>query len=239
MDQREPTRRPWKLSILSWLYSSIHWCRNTTTCQTEKIVQECHKYTIVTKSKADVCELKLEKFIILPDDTVAFEEWREGLDDDEEVQVWYPHEQHGLLGKWSNQVKPDVMNDFLLFIDNNSTPNGRQSDSHCPTFYFLPTFRRIDPPKPSEKDYDGKVAGCLVSEFNHAQQSEGKVQLGHTLSDSGWNHTDWRHKVDYNCDTCKRLETELSSAPNCYMSSPIRECKCWWCSVLWAIHLRH
>ena len=126
----------------------------------------------------------------------------------------YPHEQHGLQGKQSNQAKPDVMNDFLLFVDNNGTPNGRQSDSHCPTFFFLPKFRRVDPPKPSEKNYDEKMTYCLVSEFNRAQQSEGKGMAG-SYAIRQWLKAHrpkvaiHPHKVDH-CDTCKRLETELS-----------------------------
>ena len=65
----------------------------------------------------------------------------------------------------------------FLTVDNNSTPNG-QADSHCPTFYFLPKFRRIEPPKPSEKDFNEKVSCCLVNEFNRAQESEGKPTAG-------------------------------------------------------------
>ena len=90
----------------------------------------------------------------------------------------YPHEQHGLRGKTSNRAKTDVMNDFLKFVDNNSTPNGRRADSRCPTFYFLPKFRRIEPPKPDEKDFDEKVSCCLVNEFNRAQESEGRSTAG-------------------------------------------------------------
>ena len=91
-----------------------------------KIVQDRHQHTIVTKTKADIRESKLEKFVILPDDTATFEEWWESLDDDGEIQVRFPHEHHGLQG---NRAKTRVMNDFLLFVDNNSTPNGRQHDN--------------------------------------------------------------------------------------------------------------
>ena len=61
--------------------------------------------------------------------------WKE-LGDDEDVEVRYPHEQHGLKGKTSNRAKTDVMNDFLKFVDNNSTLNGRQAENRCPTYYF-------------------------------------------------------------------------------------------------------
>ena len=52
-----------------------------------KIVQDRHQHTIVTKSKADICESKFEKFVILPDDTATFEEWWTSLDDDDDIQV--------------------------------------------------------------------------------------------------------------------------------------------------------
>ena len=76
------------------------------------------------------------------------------MDDDDDVEVRYPHEQHGLRGKISDRAKTDVMNDFLRFVDNNT---GHQADSKCPTFYFLLKFRRIQPPKPTEKDFDHKA----------------------------------------------------------------------------------
>ena len=60
----------------------------------------------------------------------------------------------------------DVMNDFLRFVDNNSTPNGCQID--CPKLYFLPKFKRIEPPKPTEKVFKQKALSCLVNEFSSA-----------------------------------------------------------------------
>ena len=130
------------------------------------------------------------------------------------MELRYPHEQHGLRGKTSNRAKTDVMNDFLKFVDNNSTPNGRQADSRCPTFYFLPKFRRIEPPKSDEKDLDEKVSCCLVSEFNRAQASEGRATAGayairQWLKQHRPKVAIHPHKVDY-CDSCKRMEMELS-----------------------------
>lgn len=97
----------------------------------------------------------LEKFVVLPSDDINFKSWWRDLDDDEDVEVCYPHEKHGLQGKTSNRAKTNVMNDFLTFVDNNSTLNGRQADSQCPTFYFLPKFQRIETPK-SNKDFTEK-----------------------------------------------------------------------------------
>lgn len=169
---------------------------------------------MVTKSKAKVCQLKLEKFVVLPSDDTNFRDWWKDLDDDDDVEVHYPHEQHGLQGKKSNRAKTGVMNDFLNFVDNNSTPNGRQADSRCPTFYFLPKFRRIEPPKPSEKDFNEKVSCCLVIEFNRAQEAEGKPTAGayairQWLKEHRPKVAIHPHKVDF-CDTCKRLEIEQS-----------------------------
>ena len=124
-----------------------------------RIKQELSQHTMVTKSKREVTELKLEKFVTLPSDDTNFQDWWKELDDDNDVEVRYPHKQHGLRVKLSNRAKTDVMNDFLRFVDNNSTPNGRQAD------YFLPKFKRIQPPKPTEKDFDHEALSCLVNEF--------------------------------------------------------------------------
>ena len=113
---------------------------------------------MITKSKCEVSQSKLKKFVILSSTDVNFKEWWKQLGDDEDVEVQYPHKQHRLKGKTSNRAKTDdVMNDFLKFVDNNFTPNGHQADSRCPTYYFLPKFRRIEPPKPDEKDFDESV----------------------------------------------------------------------------------
>ena len=133
---------------------------------------------MITKSKGEVSQLKLEKYVVLPSTDISFKEWWQELGDDDDVEVRYPHEQHRLRGKASNCAKTDVLNDFLEFVDNNSTPNGCWADSRCPTFYFLPKFRRIEPPKPDEKDFDEKVSCCLVNEFNRAQEREGRSTAG-------------------------------------------------------------
>ena len=46
-------------------------------------------------------------------------------DDDDIVEVQYPHHRHGLAGKPSNHSKQEVMSQFLEFVDANSQPNGR------------------------------------------------------------------------------------------------------------------
>ena len=81
-------------------------------CQ-RKIKQELSQNTIVTKSKREVTQSKLEKIVILPSDEASFHDWRKDLEEDDDVEVRYPHEQHGLCGKTSNRAKTSVMNDFL------------------------------------------------------------------------------------------------------------------------------
>ena len=45
-------------------------------------------------------------------------------------------------------------------------------------FLLLPKFYRIEQHKPNEKEYDQKVGLHFVSEFNRAQESNGKGTVG-------------------------------------------------------------
>ena len=91
------------------------------------------------------------------DDMLTFEAWWKLVDDDEVVEVQYPHEHHGLTGKASNHAKKEVMVDFLEFVDLNSQPNGRQAGSYSAQFFFLPKFTRIAAPRDGEKNYEEKM----------------------------------------------------------------------------------
>ena len=53
------------------------------------------------------------------------------------VRVRHPYERHGLAGKTSNNAKVQLHDDFLHFVDRNSQPNGRKSDSHGATHYVM------------------------------------------------------------------------------------------------------
>ena len=50
-------------------------------------------------SKSEVCKQKLEQHVVLALDTTSFADWWKMLDEDEEVDVNFPHEQHGLARK--------------------------------------------------------------------------------------------------------------------------------------------
>ena len=73
--------------------------------------------------------------------------WWKELEDDDELDVKYPHEHHGLAGKPSNRAKTAVLSRFVQFVDANCQSNGRPSDSYSPQFYFL---SRIVPPKKND-----------------------------------------------------------------------------------------
>lgn len=140
--------------------------------------------------------------------------WWKEMEDDDELDVKYPHEKHGLAGKPSNHAKTAVLNHFLQFVDANCQPNGRPSDSYSPQFYFLSKFTRIVPPKKNDAQYDDVAKRSVISEFNNAQQLEGKDTVGDSTA-RGWLQQ-YRPKVaihpqytDY-CDTCKRLKENIS-----------------------------
>jgi hypothetical protein len=52
-----------------------------------KIKQELSQHTIVMKSKSEISQLKLEKFVVLPSTDANFQDWWKELGDDEDVEV--------------------------------------------------------------------------------------------------------------------------------------------------------
>ena len=99
-------------------------------------------------------EKSLAKHVINDDDTMTFGTWWKTLEDEDTVEVQFPHERHGLAGRVSNHAKQEQ---FLQFVDLNSQPNGRQASSYSAQFFFLPKFTRIITPREGEKNYDTKV----------------------------------------------------------------------------------
>ena len=148
------------------------------------------------------------------DDILTFGAWWKLVDDDEIVEVQFPHERHGLAGKESNHAKKQAMADFLDFVDINSQPNGRQAGSYSAQFFLLPKFTRIAAPREGEKKYEEKLQSSVVSQFNKAQREKGR-QTCHNSAAANWLQK-YRPKValhpsmtDY-CDTCKHLKEQLS-----------------------------
>ena len=77
-----------------------------------------------------------------------------------------------------------VCEDFQRFIDLNSQPNGRSSDSHSSTHYILPNFTTIRMPSQGVTNYDEKMASSFVGEFNRLQR-ENKQSV--RSDGSAWN----------------------------------------------------
>ena len=166
-------------------------------------------------SKQEVEGRKLVDCVLREDDEVlTFAAWWKTVDKDAVVEVQYPHDRHGLVGKPFNHAKQDVMAEFLDFVDHNSQPNGRQEGSYSAHFFFLPQFTRIVAPAEREKDYEHKCRSSVVAAFNRAQREKGRPTCSNTAA------REWLHKnkpkvaihpsmTDY-CDTCKYLKEQLS-----------------------------
>ena len=146
----------------------------------------------------------------------AFSKWWRHITPEEVIDVRYPHERHGLAGKVSNSAKTDTLKDFLTFIDTNSQPNGRTTESYCPTHYFLSKFTTIQISKTTAKNYDHRCATSLVGEFNRIQREQNKPTISN-YSASTWlkkhrpKYALCPHKLDY-CDTCAGLKNQIQSS---------------------------
>ena len=135
------------------------------------------------------------------------------MSDEAAVVVRYPHERHGNARKVSNAARTSVMEDFLAFVENNLQPNGRSSDCHGPTRYFISKFTTIQSPKKDVHSYDECLQRSVVGEFNKAQRGMGK---GTCSNGSACNWLQKHcpkvaicpHKQDY-CDTCANHNTDI------------------------------
>ena len=109
--------------------------------QQREIKRKQNQQLIMTMTKREVAEKRLESFVFHPlgVDMTPFNQWWKPLDDEALVEVRYPHEQHGLAGCPSNHSKTEVRNDFLEFVDHNSQPNGRDAGSHNARISFCPS----------------------------------------------------------------------------------------------------
>ena len=55
------------------------------------------------------------------------------------------------------------------------------ADSRCSTFYFIPKFRRIKPPKPDEKDFDERCLAAWWMNSIALKTVKGNLLLGPML----------------------------------------------------------
>ena len=137
----------WQLALLPRVYHSIH-RRTHGTSPKATGHQAADESTTYSDHEEEATEKRLQNLVLCPDDKEmqTFEMWWKSLDD-EDVEVKFPYERHGLAGCPSNHSKLDVMANFLEFVDLNSQPNGRHTGSYSAQFFFIPKFSRIAPPR--------------------------------------------------------------------------------------------
>ena len=106
---------------------------------------------VIEMLKTEVEDQHLGDYVVMPaNEETAFKTWWRSIAGSTGVPVRYPYEQHG---KISNSAKVDTQKEFLEFVDLNSQPNGRSTDSSGPTFYFIPKFSTIQMPKNTVAHY--------------------------------------------------------------------------------------
>ena len=128
---------------------------HTSRLQRQRLIkQKQTQNPIVEMTKKEVKEQHLKEFVLNDDETLTFGVWWKTLEEEDTVEVQYPHERHALTGRPSNHAKHQVMEQFLEFVDLNSQPNGRQASSYSAQSFFLPKFTRIAMPR---EGYDTKV----------------------------------------------------------------------------------
>ena len=59
---------------------------------------------VVTMSKREVRQQKLESYVLhdADDEALTFSQWWQMVADDEDVEVQFPYERHGLAGRYRN-----------------------------------------------------------------------------------------------------------------------------------------
>ena len=159
---------------------------------------------------------RLGDYVLMPANTESsFKNWWRSLEPSTSVDVRYLHAKHGNALKVSNSAKKTTMEEFLLFVDTNSQPNGRSADFSGPTLYFLPKFSTIQAPKPGVNHYNERLQRSVVGEFNQTQQERGRSGCSNGSSHN-WLKTHRPkvainpHQEDY-CDTCARSKTEINA----------------------------
>ena len=152
--------------------------------QHQREIKRQKEQPIVEMSKKEVEEKRLVDCVLQDDngDMTTFATWWKSVEEDDIVEVQYPHNWHGLAGKVSNHSKQEVMSEFLNFVDANSQPNGRQAGSYSAQLFFLPKFTCIATPRAGEKNYEEKSKSSVVAEFNRVQRENEQQTCGSTAA---------------------------------------------------------
>ena len=136
-------------------------------------------------TKAEVEDEQLGKCVIMPQSCeLSFMVWWKQLTATAIVNVQYPHHRHGNSGKPSHSAKKDAKSDFLTFLDTNSQPNGRSSDSTSATHFFA------EFPNYSNSHKDVSISNYSASTWLISKQPK---------------HSIYPHSLDY-CDYSAKKE---------------------------------
>jgi hypothetical protein len=141
-------------------------------------------------SKKEVEEKRLVDCVLRDDDvceTTTFATWWKNVEEDDIVEVQYPHDRQGLAGKVSNHSKQKVMSEFLDFVDTNLQC---QAGSYSAQIYFLPKFTHIATPREGheEKSYrvqrENKPQTCgSTAAVEWLKRHQSKVALHPSMTD--------------------------------------------------------
>ena len=87
-------------------------------CKQREIKRRQKQQPVVVMSKREVRQQKLESYILhdADDEVLTFSQWWQMVADDEDVEVQFPYERHGLAGRYRNMCVCVCM--FLLSIHN-------------------------------------------------------------------------------------------------------------------------
>ena len=102
--------RTWQLALLPRVYHSIHRHTHRTSPKATGH-QAADESTTYSDHEEEATEKRLENLVLCPDDGEmhTFEMWWKSLDEDEDVEMKFLYEHHGLAGRPSNHTKLDVI----------------------------------------------------------------------------------------------------------------------------------
>ena len=166
-------------------------------------------------NKPDIYKHNRVSDVVLPRDCeVSARQWLDTQPGDVPLECRSCYGRHGNAKKRSHNAKSDtVLEKFLAFVDQNSSPNGRKEGSHGKTYYFDRKFTQIRTPDKSDPQFNYKCNHSVLYEFNRTLDEDGLQ----TISVGTFHNWLKKHRSyigicpsmsDY-CDTCKELEEKI------------------------------
>ena len=105
-------------------------------------------------TKCEVEEQRHGLYVVMPSGVdSSFKKWWRALEPSAPIVVRTPHARHSNAGEISHSAKTTFRKHFLEFVDCNSQPNSRSTDSHGPTYCFGLQFSTVQMPKKGVSHY--------------------------------------------------------------------------------------